>query len=97
MPDLCALDVFAAAWAFARDHRGLIIGTIAPALLLLRVPAAAMWATRLLMPLIALSRFLPVDLQWYLLSRLWVKAILHMQRALEAPKPGGGGAGRGPG
>jgi len=70
------------AWAFARSHRGLLIGTIVPALVLFRVPAAAAWSTRLLVPLLAAARFLPLEVQWYLLSRLWVKAILYTEKLL---------------
>ena len=72
------------AWRFAREHRAIIIGTIAPAVLLLRIPMAAMWATRLIGPLIMLARVLPVNIQWYLLSRLWVRAVLYMEQMLSA-------------
>lgn len=70
---------------FATDHRALLIGTIGPALLVLRVPSAALWATRLLTPLLFLTRVgLPINLQWYLLSRMWVRAVLHMERVVAA-------------
>ena len=83
----------APAWQFARDHRALLIGTIGPALVLLRVPAAAMWATRLLVGVAAVARFLPLQWQWYLLSRLWVRAVLYMDSLMKAAIDDGGKGG----
>ena len=86
---------------FAKDHRALLIGTIGPALLVLRVPSAAIWATRLVTPFLFLTRLgLPINLQWYLFSRMWVRAVLHMERAVKTIASDGGrsrgkpGAGR---
>ena len=87
------------AWQFAKEHRALLIGTIGPALLVLRVPAAAVWSVRLASALVFLARLgMPINMQWYLLSRLWVRAVLHMERvaAVLLPKPGTG-SGKGAG
>ncbi len=73
---------------FAMDHKALLIGTIGPALILLRVPQAAILSTRLIYPVLFLARILPPRIQYYLFSRLWVRAILHMERVVNAALDG---------
>ena len=46
---------------FAMDHKALLIGTIGPALILLRVPQAAILSTRLIYPVLFLARILPPE------------------------------------
>ena len=95
------------AWTFAKEHRGLVIGTLLPAFLLLRVPALMPLALRLFGPMLFVARILPPRLQWYFLSRLWVAGIRHAERLYTRvaeggakqrftntkKPPGGGGAG----
>ena len=69
------------AWQFATDHRFLLVGTIVPVTLLFRSPTVAMGAMRLLIPLYSVGRFLPPRLQWRIFSRMWVGAILYLERA----------------
>ena len=85
------------AWQFARDHRALVVGTLVPLTLVLRSPALSMFALRGLTVVFGAARFLPVRYQWYVLSRLWVGAILHLERigtaiAASSSKPGDGDA-----
>ena len=63
-----------------------------------RVPASAVpyvprtvapQALRLIGPLLALGRFLPPRLQWRLFSRMWVGAILYLERAVGHGSTGG--------
>jgi len=70
------------AWQFASDHRFLLVGTIVPITLIFRSPGASMLVFRMLGPLYALGRFLPPQLQWRLFSRMWVGAILYLERAV---------------
>ena len=70
------------AWKFASDHRFLLVGTIVPITLLFRSPGVSIAVLRLLGPLYAAGRFLPPQLQWQLFSRMWVGAILYLERAL---------------
>lgn len=66
---------FGPAWSFAAKHRGLIIGTLLPVTLLVRSPALTSASLRLIGPIFFVARaVLPVHIQWYLFSRLWVAA-----------------------
>ena len=42
---------------------------------------------------ISLGRFLPLETQWFIFSRLWVKAILHMDRTARNGGSSTGGRG----
>jgi hypothetical protein len=67
---------FGPAWSFAREHRAFLVGTIVPLALVTRVPALTALSLRLLPPALFLARAgLPLQLQWYFFSRLWVAAI----------------------
>jgi hypothetical protein len=76
------------AWQFASDHRFLLVGTIVPITLLFRSPGASILVFRMLGPLYALGRFLPPHLQWRLFSRMWVGAILYLERAVSRGSTG---------
>ena len=70
---------------------------LVPLTLVLRSPALSMFALRGLTVVFGAARFLPVRYQWYVLSRLWVGAILHLERigtaiAASSSKPGDGDA-----
>jgi hypothetical protein len=86
-------------WRFAREHRSLIIGTLIPVTLLVRSPALTAASLRLIGPVFALSRVLPLRFQWYVFSRLWIGACRYLGRNIEAAlgkieekKAGGRGA-----
>jgi len=70
----------APAWAFAREHRALLVGTIVPITLLFRSPTASVFVLRLLGPAYALGRYLPPRMQWRIFSRLWVGSIIYLER-----------------
>ncbi len=79
---------FSKAKAFASEHRTLLFGTLVPMTLLLRSPAVAAMSLRLVAPAVFLARFLPVRMQWYIFSRLWVKGILYLERVGKDLLPG---------
>ena len=85
----------APAWAFAREHKALVIGTVVPITLLFRSPTASVFIFRLLGPALALGRFLPPRLQWRIFSRLWVGAILYTERVGTRLVDGASSAGSG--
>jgi len=72
---------FGPAKRFASDHRGVILTTVVPLLLVLRYPAAAFAAARggLLVALGAF-RFIPHELRYQLLSRAWLAAVSYLER-----------------
>jgi hypothetical protein len=89
---------------FASEHKALLLGIALPAVVLFRVPAAGVFAIRLIGAPLLLARLLPpravagfilplYRVQWLLLSRLWVKAIKTLERAAGGGKPAGGGSG----
>lgn len=95
---------FGPAKRFAIEHRGLIITTVLPLMLILRYPAAAFAAARGgLLVVLAVFRFMPANLRYRLIGDLWVSAIAYLQRVAEkagsarpqSPPAGGGGAGFG--
>ena len=79
------------AWRFAAEHRFLLVGTLVPLTLLFRSPGASVAIFRLLGPMYALGRFLPPKLQWRLFSRMWVGAILYLERAVGRGRAGSPG------
>jgi hypothetical protein len=108
-------DAFAAATSSQRDfepgkrfmyeHRGLIISTVVPLLLILRYPHAAFAAARGGLVLgLAGVRLMPAQMRFQLLSRLWVSAVAYLDRVTRQgqgkaggePKGGGGGGQRRP-
>ena len=83
---------FGAAWAFAREHRAFLIGTVVPLTLVLRFPALSASSLRLVGMAAVLARWgLPLHLQWYLFSRLWIAGIRYVDKQLspKGSKPGG--------
>ena len=83
---------FGPAWAFAREHRAFLIGTVVPLTLVLRFPALTASSLRFIVYAAFIARLgLPLNLQWYLFSRLWIKGIRYVDKQLSptGSKPGG--------
>lgn len=79
---------FAPGKRFLNEHKGLIISTVLPLLIILRHPAAAFAVARGgLVLAVAAVRFMPEPLRYQLLSGLWASAVAYLNRA---------GGGRGP-
>ena len=77
---------FGPGWAFAREHRALLLGTLVPITLLLRSPALTAMSLRVLPISFYLSRyFLPLNVQWYFFSRLWIAAIKYVEKRIDGP------------
>ena len=55
-------------------------GTVVPVAIVFRSPAASMFAMRAVGILYGVGRFLPPQVRWRLFSRLWVGAILYLER-----------------
>ena len=90
---------WAGVWAVAVAHRGLLLGVLAPAVLLLRFPAAAPAALRLALGggqllLLALARTGNLELAARLLWRR-VVSLAERQRLRRRRDGGGGGGGGG--
>lgn len=73
---------------FASDHRALLLGTIVPVVAVFRFPAANLLAFRAMAAALWLSRIaLPLHVQWRLFSRLWVRAVLFLEKAVGSGLP----------
>ena len=68
------------AWQFASNHKALLIGTVVPLTIVFRSPQAAMFAMRGMGVVYTFSRILPPGVQWRLFSRMWVGAILYLEK-----------------
>jgi hypothetical protein len=74
---------YSLARSFASEHRALLLGIALPAVVVLCGLAAFALAARAATFSVFLSRtVLPLNLQWYLFSRMWVRAVLSAQRAM---------------
>jgi len=74
---------FGPAWAFAREHKALVLGTVIPITLFFRSPVFAATALRILGPLFAISLRVSPQMTWYLFSRLWIAAIKYVERTVK--------------
>ena len=85
---------FGPAWEFARQHRALVLGTLVPITLLVRSPALTAMSWRLLPFSVFLSRYvMPINMQWYLFSRLWIAAIKYVEKQITGSPPRKPGSG----
>ena len=83
---------FGPGWEFAHKHRALLLGTLLPITLLVRSPALTAASLRLIPMSAFLARtVLPLHLQWYAFSRLWIAAIKYVERQIDSPGQGQAG------
>jgi hypothetical protein len=72
---------FGPGWEFAVRHKALVLGTLLPITLIVRSPALTAASLRVLPFSLFLARsFLPLHLQWYFFSRLWIAAIKYVEK-----------------
>jgi hypothetical protein len=72
---------FGPGWEFAVRHKALVLGTLVPITLIVRSPALTAASLRVLPFSLFLARsFLPLHLQWYFFSRLWIAAIKYVEK-----------------